>query len=75
MQTKIVMAKPTKSYLMDLQIDRYLKGKMMADEESMFISQLHSDNKLRERAYVTAMVITSGNNLKETKLSFPQKKE
>lgn len=69
------MAKPTKSYLMDLQIDRYLKGEMMADEESMFISQLHSDNKLRERAYVTAMVITSGNNLKETKLSFPQKEE
>lgn len=69
------MAKPTKSYLMDLQIDRYLKGEMMADEESMFISQLHSDNKLRERAYVTAIVITSGNNQKETKLSFPQKEE
>ena len=54
------MSKLTRSYKMDLLIDRYLKGEMESDEESRFLLQLQTDNELRNRAYLTAMIITSG---------------
>ena len=55
------MSKLTRSYKMDLLIDRYLKGEMESDEESRFLLQLQTDNELRKRAYLTAMIIASGN--------------
>ena len=59
LKTKEVMSKLTRSYKMDLLIDRYLKGEMEPDEESRFLLQLQTDNELRKRAYLTAMIITS----------------
>lgn len=63
------MLKLTRSYKMDLLIDRYLKGEMESDEESRFLLQLQTDNELRKRAYLTAMIITSGNLQKAIKCS------
>lgn len=69
LKTKEVMSKPTRSYKMDLLIDRYIKGKMESDEESWFLQQLQTDNELRKRAYLTAMIIVSGNQQKKIKYS------
>ena len=69
LKTKEVMSKLTRSYKMDLLIDRYLKGEMESDEESRFLLQLQTDNELRKRAYLTAMIIASGNLQKAIKCS------
>jgi hypothetical protein len=69
LKTKEVMSKLTRSYKMDLLIDRYLKGEMESDEESRFLLQLQTDNELRKRAYLTAMIIASGNQQKAIKCS------
>jgi hypothetical protein len=63
------MSKLTRSYKMDLLIDRYLKGEMESDEESRFLLQLQTDNELRKRAYLTPMIIASGNLQKAIKCS------
>ena len=63
------MSKLTRSYKMDLLIDRYLKGEMESDEESRFLLQLQTDNELRKRAYLTAMITASGNLQKAIKCS------
>lgn len=63
------MSKLTRSYKMDLLIDRYLKGEMEPDEESRFLLQLQTDNELRKRAHLTAMIIASGNQQKAIKCS------
>ena len=63
------MSKLTRSYKMDLLIDRYLKGEMESDEESRFLLQLQTDNELRKRAYLTAMIIASRNLQKAIKCS------
>lgn len=63
------MSKLTRSYKMDLLIDRYLKGEMEPDEESRFLLQLQTDNELRKRAYLTAMIIALGNQQKAIKCS------
>lgn len=63
------MSKLTRKYKMDLLIDRYLKGEMESDEESRFLLQLQTDNELRKRAYLTAMIIASGNLQKAIKCS------
>jgi hypothetical protein len=63
------MSKLTRSYKMDLLIDCYLKGEMESDEESRFLLQLQTDNELRKRAYLTAMIIASGNLQKAIKCS------
>ena len=69
LKTKEVMSKLTRNYKMDLLIDRYLKGEMESDEESRFLLQLQTDNELRKRAYLTAMIIASGNLQKAIKCS------
>jgi hypothetical protein len=69
LKTKEVMSKLTRSYKMDLLIERYLKGEMESDEESRFLLQLQTDNELRKRAYLTAMIIASGNLQKAIKCS------
>lgn len=69
LKTKEVMSKLTRSYKMDLLIDRYLKGEMESDEESRFLLQLQTDNELRKRACLTAMIIASGNLQKAIKCS------
>lgn len=69
LKTKEDMSKLTRSYKMDLLIDRYLKGEMESDEESRFLLQLQTDNELRKRAYLTAMIIASGNQQKTIKCS------
>ena len=67
LKTKEVMSKLTRSYKMDLLIERYLKGEMESDEESRFLLQLQTDIELRKRAYLTAMIIASGNLQKSIK--------
>ena len=69
LKTKEVMSKLTRSYKMDLLIERYLKGEMESDEESRFLLQLQTDNELRKRSYLTAMIIASGNLQKAIKCS------
>lgn len=51
------MPQSKKSYTMDKQIDQYLSGNMKPKEEKRFLKNLQSDTALRERAYLTALVI------------------
>ena len=63
------MSKLTNSIIMDSLIDSYLKGEMMPNEEVMFFSQLKYNQAFRERAYLTAMVIESGNQQRKASKS------
>ena len=49
---------------MDERIDSYLRGQMTKEEESQFISDCKNNSELKERAYLTALLIkTIKNNI------------
>ena len=41
----------------DERIDSYLRGQMTKEEESQFISDCKNDRELKERAYMTALLV------------------
>lgn len=47
---------------MDCLIDEYLRGEMSKDEQNEFIGLLRKDKRIKERAYLTAMIIVSVND-------------
>ena len=44
---------------MDERIDSYLRGQMTKEEESQFISDCKNNRELKERAYMTALLVKS----------------
>ena len=44
---------------MDDRIDSYLRGQMTKEEESQFISDCENNRELKERAYLTALLVKS----------------
>jgi hypothetical protein len=49
---------------MDERIDSYLKGQMTKEEESQFISDCENNRELKERAYMTALLVKAIKNNK-----------
>lgn len=49
---------------MDDRIDSYLRGQMTKEEESQFISDCKNDRELKERAYMTALLVKAIKNNK-----------
>ena len=47
---------------MDDRIDSYLRGQMTKEEESQFISDCKNNSELKERAYLTALLIKTIKN-------------
>lgn len=47
---------------MDERIDSYLRGQMIKEEESQFISDCENNSELKERAYITALLAKSLKN-------------
>lgn len=44
---------------MDNRIDSYLSGQMTKEEESQFISDCENNKELKERAFITALLVKS----------------
>lgn len=49
---------------MDDRIDSYLRGQMTKEEESQFISDCKNDRELKERTYMTALLVKAIKNNK-----------
>jgi hypothetical protein len=49
---------------MDERIDSYLRGQMTKEEESQFISDCENTRELKERAYMTALLVKAIKNNK-----------
>ena len=49
---------------MDERIDSYLRGQMTKEEESQFISDCEKNKELKERAYMTALLVKAIKNNK-----------
>ena len=49
---------------MDERIDSYLRGQMTKEEESQFISDCENNKELKERAYMTALLVKAIKNNK-----------
>ena len=49
---------------MDERIDSYLRGQMTKEEESQFLSDCKNNRELKERAYMTALLVKAIKNNK-----------
>ena len=49
---------------MDERIDSYLRGQMTKEEESAFIADCENNRELKERAYITALLVKAIKNNK-----------
>ena len=49
---------------MDERIDSYLRGQMTKEEESAFIADCENNRELKERAYITALLVKAIKNSK-----------
>ena len=49
---------------MDERIDSYLRGQMTKEKESLFLSECKENKELKERAYLTALLVKAIKNNK-----------
>lgn len=63
-QDSNITVEEQKAIDMDERIDSYLRGQMTKEEESQFISDCENNIELKERAYLTALLVKAIKNNK-----------